>query len=207
MNLQTSVNILQNRDWQLVYQSSTCCIYNSVAQYLVTPLKSLGSIPNGTLDTLFRAAYTPHKTSFKGQHTKKIAVPVVPVVLEKKGGQLWGRVELQGILIITSGATHETTISKLQTQLNELTNYLSAHDIDREILPNDFVFNFHHDLTCVRELFQRFKINHLADQTNIPQELLSQFLTNKQHPSTKEAQKIEMLIQQLGREMINFSLL
>ncbi|WP_041616583.1 hypothetical protein [Spirosoma linguale] len=207
MNLQTSVNILQSRDWKLVHQSSICCIYNSAAQYLVTPLRSIGSMPAGTLDTLFRATYAPQTALFKGQHSKKLSVPTVPVVLEKKGSQLWGRVELQKLLILTCGASRDMITEKLNAQFSELTSYLQAQNIDRQILPNDYVFNFHHDLTAVRELFQQFRINHLAEQTDIPQDLLSQFMSNKQHPSTQEAQKIEMLIQQFGREMLNFSLL
>ncbi|ADB42354.1 hypothetical protein Slin_6396 [Spirosoma linguale DSM 74] len=164
-------------------------------------------MPAGTLDTLFRATYAPQTALFKGQHSKKLSVPTVPVVLEKKGSQLWGRVELQKLLILTCGASRDMITEKLNAQFSELTSYLQAQNIDRQILPNDYVFNFHHDLTAVRELFQQFRINHLAEQTDIPQDLLSQFMSNKQHPSTQEAQKIEMLIQQFGREMLNFSLL
>lgn len=207
MNLQTSVNILQNRDWALAYQSGSCSIYNAADQYLVTPSKSTGSVPAGTLDTIFRAAYVPRLMADRGQQENKSLVHTVPVVLEKQGGQVWGRVELQGLLIITCAANRETTTIRLNDQLNELTTYLHNNGINRQILPTNFVFDFHHDLTCVRELFQQFRINHLAEQTNIPQELLSQFMTNKQHPSTQEARKIERLIQQFGREMLNFSLL
>lgn len=203
MNLQTSVNILQNRDWVLVHQSNSCCIYNSVNQYLVTPAKSIGSIPTGTLDTIFRSAYTPRLASARGSNS---AVPTVPVILEKRGSQLWGRIELQGILLLSCAPTRDTVARRLTTQLAELTTYLQTRD-GRQLVSDNVVFDYHHDLTCVRELFQQFRINHLAEQTNIPQDLLSQFMTNKQHPSTQQAQQIEMLIQQFGREMLNFSLL
>ncbi len=208
MNLLTTLNILQDRDWVLVHTSHNCCIYNCADQHLITPLKSVGRVPAGTLDIMFRPAYKLKGMACQatGQGSM-LLLPVIPVILEKQGSQSWGRIEQKGLLMIASGNTREAVAKKLSLQLTEFTTYLGAQSPEQLAFPDNFVFDFHHDLTQVRELFQQFRVNSLAEQANIPQELFNQFITNKQYPSTQQAQHIESLIQQFGRELLNFSLL
>ncbi|MFD2936758.1 hypothetical protein [Spirosoma flavum] len=207
MNLQISINTIQSRGYALVYKGSTCYIYSFADQHLVLPLKSMGQVPSGTLDTIFRSGYTPKATSYDTACQKSREVSPLTVVLEKQGGQLWGRIEQKGLLAVVSGSTREAIAKKLSLQLKEFTTYLHTQDRTQKVIPDDFVFDYRYDLTLLRELFQQFRITYLAEQTNISQELLSQFMTNKQYPSTQQAQQIEALIQQFGRDMLNFSLL
>ncbi len=207
MNLLTALTILQDRDWTLVHTGYSGCIYTSATQHLVTPLKSVGSLPAGTLDTMFRPVHKLKGIACQCTSQKPTLLPAISVILEKQGNQLWGRVEQQGMLLIASGNTREMVAKKLNLQLAEFTTYLQTQSGEPSVFSDNFAFDFHHDITLVRELFQQFKVNYLAEQTSITHELFNQFMTNKQYPSTEQTQKIETLIQQLGREMLNFSLL
>ena len=203
MNLQSSIDTLQNRSWELVYQTRFCCIYRSKSQHLVLPLKSVGKIPSGTLEALFRLPYT------QKEHTAHTAdeLPVISVILEKQCSQSWGRIEWEGMMAIASGNSTEVVTKKLNAQLNEFVTYTRMEYNQQQVLPTEFVFNYQYDLTRVRELFQELRITSLVDKTTISHELLSQFMTNKRYPSAQQALQIESLIQKFGREMLNFSLL
>jgi hypothetical protein len=207
MNLQTSINILHNRDWILAHSGSTCSIYTLDGQYLVLPLRSIGRVPSGTLDSLFRSRYTAKEAPRQKVNHASKPLSVLTVILEKQGSQIWGRIERQGSLTLTIGNTPEAVAKKLSSQLTEFTDFLAEQNDRTHPIPADFVFDYHYDLTRVRELFQQFRINALAEQTNIPQDLVSQFMTSKRYPTVQQAQQIEALIQQFGREMLNFTLL
>lgn len=207
MNLQTSINILQNRQWNLVDSCPSCNIYHSGNQHLITPLKSVGRIPSGTIDSMFRSVYTARETGCPTTSKDAEPLPVLTIILEKQASQFWGRIERKNLLAITTGNTPEIVAKKLSLQLREFTNYLGSHSREELMLSGDLTFNYLYDMTRVRELFQQFRISSLAEQANISPDILSQFMTSKQHPSYQQAQQIEELIQQFGREMINFSML
>jgi hypothetical protein len=132
--------------------------------------------------------------------------PVLSIVLEKQGHRSWGRIERPGLLAIACGTTPDSISQHLQQSLTDFTEYMQANVSDSHCLPDEIRFDYRHDLTAVREFFQQFKINRLAEQTGISQELLGQFMANKQYPSTEQAQQIEGMIQHIGREMLNLSL-
>ncbi|GAB2527086.1 hypothetical protein [Spirosoma aerophilum] len=164
-------------------------------------------MPSGTLDSIFRSRYVSKEAIHKNINYAPNPLSVLTVILEKQGSQVWGRIERQGSLTLTIGNTPESVAKKLSSQLTEFTRFLAEQNDRTHAIPTDFVFDYHYDLTRVRELFQQFRINALAEQTNIPLDLLSQFMTSKQYPTVQQAQQIEALIQQFGREMLNFTLL
>ena len=203
MNLQSSIDILQNRHWDLIHQRDFCCIYSYRHQHLVLPVKSVGKIPSGTLDAMFRLPYT-YKESASRRNGQS---PTIHVILEKQNSQFWGRVEWQGMMAIASGTTVDAVTRKLSAQLNEFATYARTEYNDQSAIPADFVFDYHYDLTRVRELLQQVKITSLLDQTTISPDLHSKFMTNKQYPSSQQARQIELLIQKFGKELLDFSLL
>lgn len=203
MNLQSSVDILQNRSWELVHQSRICCIYKCRDQHLILPLKSVGKIPSGTLEAMFRSPYTVKETVTHKEDKRS----VIRIILEKQRSQFWGRTDWQGMMAIASGNSADSVTKKLNAQLNEFVTYTRTEYNDQQLFPTEFVFDYQYDLTRVRELLQQFRINSLADQATMSPELLSQFMTNKQYPSFQQARQIESLIHELGRELLNFSLL
>lgn len=170
---------------------------------MLLPLKSVGKIPAGTLEAMFRSPYTRKEST---DH-KDGELPVINVILEKQSSQSWGRIEWQGMMAIASGNSAEIVAKKLTAQLNEFVTYTRTEYQGQQELPTAFVFDYQYDLTRVRELFQQVRITSLAEQTTISQELLSQFMTNKRYPSGQQARQIESLIQKFGRELLNFSLL
>lgn len=200
MNLQSSVDILQNRNWELVHQSRMGCIYKCWDQHLVLPLKSAGKIPSGTLEAMFRTTYAVKEPTTDNDGK-------IRVILEKQRSQLWGRIDWQGMMAIAAGNSTDAVTKKLNAQLNEFVTYTRTEYNDQQVFPTEFVFEYQYDLTRVRELLQQFRVTNLADQTTISPELLSQFMTNKQYPSFQQARQIESLIHELGRELLNFSLL
>lgn len=203
MNLQSSVDILQNRSWELVHQSRICCIYKCRDQHLILPLKSVGKIPSGTLEAMFRSPYTVKETVTHKEDKRS----VIRIILEKQRSQFWGRTDWQGMMAIAPGNSADSVTKKLNAQLNEFVTYTRTEYNDQQLFPTEFVFDYQYDLTRVRELLQQFRINSLADQATMSPELLSQFMTNKQYPSFQQARQIESLIHELGRELLNFSLL
>lgn len=207
MTLQVSLNILQNKGLVLLYKNDRCCLYMFNDQYLLVPPHTVGQVPTGTLDTLFRLVYSPKAVDCQTAGQEDSLAPVVSVVLEKQGHRSWGRIERPGLLAIACGNTSELISQHLQQALTDYANYRQTALADSQHLPNEIKFDYRHDLTTVRDFFQQFKLNRLAEQTGISQELLGQFMANKQYPSTEQAQQIEVLIQDLGREMLNFSLI
>ncbi|RZK68404.1 MAG: hypothetical protein EOO85_24440 [Pedobacter sp.] len=163
----------------------------------------MGKIPSGTLEAMFRSPYTG-KASTAYDDSK---LPVVRVILEKQSSQFWGRTDWQGMMAIASGISADSVTKKLNAQLNEFVTYTRAEYNDRNVFPAEFIFDYQYDLTRVRELLQQFRITSLADQAAMSQELLSQFMTSKQYPSLQQTRQIESLIHELGRELLNFSLL
>lgn len=200
MNLQSSIDILQTRGWEVIHQTNSCCLYRSKHQHLLLPLKSVGQIPPGTLDAMFRLPYTLKDRRYEPSSS-------ISIILEKQNSQFWGRIERQGMLAVASGTTVDAVTRKLNAQLGEFATYSHTEYQDKEVLPIEFVFDYQYDLTRVRELLQQCRITSLADQTTIPPDLLSQFMTNKRYPSSQQARQIELLIQKFGRELLDFSLL
>ena len=207
MTLQVSINILQNKGLVLLYKNDRSCLYAFKDQYLLVPLHTVGQVPTGTLDTLFRLVYSPKSVSCQTTDQEDSLAPVLSVVLEKQGNRSWGRIERPGLLAIACGNSSELISQHLEQALTDFANYRQTELPDLQCLPDEIKFDYRHDLTTVREVFQQFKLNRLAEQVGISQELLGEFMANKQYPSTEQAQQIEELIQQLGREMLNFSLI
>jgi len=151
---------------------------------------------------MFRSPYTGKEPT-----TYDIELPVIRVILEKQSSQFWGRTNWQGMMAIASGNSADSVTKKLNAQLNEFVTYTRTEYDDKQPFPAEFVFDYQYDLTRVRELLQQFRISSLADQATMSPELLSQFITNKQYPSLQQTRQIESLIHELGRELLNFSLL
>ena len=207
MNLQITLNILQNRGWLLVHTSGKNCIYKNNEQYLIAPLRTTGRmVPSGTLDTMFRSSYKPRVSTVQSGNDEFFPSTVVPVVLEKQGNVLWGRIERQGLLVVTYGKTCEEIADQLHGAVAELKQQIEKQRPDLQTLSGGFSIDYQHDLTRVREFFRQVRLSYLSEQTGISQELLGEFMANKRYPSTQQAQQIENLIQRFGREMLNFSL-
>ena len=204
MNLQITLNILQNRGWLLVHESGKNCIYKNNDQYLIVPPKTTGRmVPSGTLDTMFRPAYKLIKNNYQTGIDEPASVAVI---LEKQGNVLWGRIERQGVLVITYGKTCEEIEEQLHIALAELKQQPGKPNSDLQSLSGGFTIDYQHDLTRVRDFFRQVRLSYLSEQTGISQELLGEFMANKRYPSTQQAKQIENLIQRFGREMLNFSL-
>lgn len=207
MNLQVSVNILQNRGWTLVHKSSANCLYINDDYYLVVPVKNTTKVPAGTLDALFRSAYIRKASCCFTDQEQLTPVPVVAVILEKQEKQIWGRIERQGVLAVSYANTREEVAEQLGVALTEFMQYADTQKPGLKWLPEGFAFDYQHDLTMVREFFRHVRPSYLSEQTGISQELLSEFMTNKKYPTTLQAKQIEALIQKFGREMLKFSLI
>lgn len=167
------------------------------------PLKSIGQLPSGTLDAMFRLPYTLKEPV----SPRSVQPPTTSIILEKQNSQFWGRIEWQGMMAIASGTTIDAVTKKLSAQLNEFATYACTEYNDQPRFPAEFIFDYQYDLTRVKELLQQVKITSLLDQTTISQDLLSKFMTNKQYPSSQQARQIELLIQKFGRELLDFSLI
>lgn len=204
MNLLILGSVLRKRGWIEIRQEESVSIYNHKARYLVIPKQAIGKIPTGTLETIFRPVYT--SAALSAPLRSNLTTSDTTIILEKQDNQLWGRIEQPDSLTIACGQTAETVTDQLRLALNYFADYQYIQQGAQPLVIDAYQFTHKYDLTLIRELFQQFKPYSIAEQTGIPQELLSQFMAGKNFPSQQQARQLETLIRQLGQAMLKFSL-
>lgn len=113
------------------------------------------------------------------------------LILERTDNELVGRVMYEKNLIIDEASSLESLEKKLKKHLNKYHN----------ILPQDIAFEYKYDLSVLFETFSYLKISTIAEIAGINPSLLRQYVIGKKNASAAQAQKIEIAIHRLGREL------
>lgn len=130
------------------------------------------------------------------------------VIVEVKGGVLWGIIENKGNFIPTPyGKTVEDLKQNLKQlikdyQKNEGKKDKSWRKVDTDNM--DLVISY--DLQAFFKEFSEIKISSLAESANLNPSLLRQYATGIKYPSADQVRKIEFAVQELGKKLKSVSM-
>ncbi|WP_343745081.1 hypothetical protein [Chitinophaga sp.] len=113
------------------------------------------------------------------------------LILEKTDDELVGRVIYEENLIIDEASSLESLEKKIKKHLSKYHN----------LPPQNITFEYTYDLSVLFETFNYLKISTIAEIAGINPSLLRQYVTGRKNASAAQAQKIEVAIHRLGREL------
>jgi hypothetical protein len=113
----------------------------------------------------------------------------IPLIVEKSGDQLWGRITVNDNLIIDTASTLES----LKKKLAKLAKSLENVEVD------SFVVSY--DLTSFFEQYSFLSISEIASKIGINPSLMRQYSQGIKFPSGERVKEIESAIRQIGKEL------
>ncbi len=116
------------------------------------------------------------------------------LIVEKSDGTLWGRVKVNGNLIVDSAST----LDKLKNKMKNL-----IFDFE-ELKVDDFILSF--DLTTFFEQYPFINIMEIANKSGINYGLMRQYSIGYKFPSEERVRKIEDTIREIGRQLSKIKL-
>ena len=116
------------------------------------------------------------------------------LIVEKSDGALWGRVKINGNLIVDSAST----LDKLKNKMKNL-----VFDFE-ELKVDDFVLSF--DLTTFFDQYPFINIMEIANKSGINYGLMRQYSIGYKFPSEERVKKIEDTIREIGRQLSKIKL-
>ena len=124
---------------------------------------------------------------------RKDNIKIMPLIIEKgDDATIWGRIDFDNQLIVD----HANSIEKLEKKMKKLlTDFF-------EIDPDQVQFKFEYDLTTLFLHKQFLNISAIAEKAGINPSLMRQYAIGKKFPSKERAKMIEMIIKDLGRELL-----
>jgi len=117
---------------------------------------------------------------------------ILPIIIEKSQGRLWGRVDYQNNSFTDIATTAEGLEKKLRAQLRKYFH----------LDPAKIVFQRKYDLTALFIHFSFLKINAIANLCDIEPLVLRQYAAGIHFPSEEEVQKMEHLLRSIGQELL-----
>ena len=117
----------------------------------------------------------------------------IPLIVEKTGGELWGRVKINNNLIVDSA----NSLSALKQQIKALVQDLETVTVE------DFEVNY--DLTSFFEE-NPLNIADVAAKSGINPGLMRQYASGVKYPSGERLKEIETAIREIGKQLSKVSL-
>jgi hypothetical protein len=116
------------------------------------------------------------------------------LIIERYGGELWGRVKVKGNLITDSA----TSFDALKKQMKKLISDFENVEVE------DFEVSY--DLTSFFEQYSFLNISDLAKRAGINPALMRQYVSGNKFPSKQRVQEIESAVKSIGKELIKVRL-
>lgn len=116
------------------------------------------------------------------------------LIVEKKDGELWGRVTIKGTLIYD----YSNTLQSLKNKLKELILEFENKKVD------DFEVSY--DLTSFFESHSYLNITDIAKRAEINPTLMRQYAAGIKFPSEDRVKQIEHAIREIGKELTKVKL-
>lgn len=116
------------------------------------------------------------------------------LIVEKTGGELWGRVKIRGNLIVDSASS----LDKLKNKMKGL-----IFDFE-EVKVDDFILSY--DLTTFFNQYPFINITEIANKSGINCSLMRQYSIGYKFPSEERVKKIEDTIREIGRQLSKIKL-
>lgn len=116
------------------------------------------------------------------------------LILEKVGGQLWGRISVHDNLIIDTAATLQALELQMRALLQEQEGIEGVE------------FEYVYDLTAFFEQFNFFNQSKIAALAGMNPSLIRQYAAGIKYPSREQVEKIEKALQELGKKMMQIQL-
>jgi hypothetical protein len=113
----------------------------------------------------------------------------ISLIVEKSGDDLWGRITVNGNLIVDSASTQEALKKKLVKAAKDF----EGVDIDS--------FEISHDLTSFFEQYSYLSISDIAEKAGINPGLMRQYAAGVKFPSEERVRHIQDAIREIGKEL------
>jgi len=113
----------------------------------------------------------------------------IPLIVEKSGKDLWGRITVGDALIVDFASTLETLKKKLAKLVKD--------DFSIEVSG----FDISYDLTSFFEQYSYLSISDIARKTGINPALMRHYASGIKFPSEERVKEIESAIREIGREL------
>ncbi len=113
----------------------------------------------------------------------------IALVLEKKGGKLWGRVVIRRNLIVDSASSLPALEKKLQQAIRDFEGWENIR------------FEYAYDLTVFFERFNFLNQSKLAALAGLHPGLIRQYSSGHKQPSGEQVRRIEKAIHELGGQL------
>jgi len=117
----------------------------------------------------------------------------IALIIEKSEDGYLGRVTYEDDLIVVE----EPSLSALESQMKKL--LAKFHGVDS----GNIRFQEKYDLSSLFEKFDYLKISTIAKIAGLNDSLLRQYVAGNKHASQNQAKKIETVIRQIGKELMN----
>jgi hypothetical protein len=121
--------------------------------------------------------------------TRKKSETVLPLIVEKSGNDLWGRITVKESLIVDSASTLEG----LKKKLSKLARNFENVEVED--------FDISYDLTSFFEQYSYLNISDIAKKTGINPALMRHYASGIKFPSEGRVKEIETAIREIGKEL------
>ena len=127
----------------------------------------------------------------------------IEIIIERKDGLLWGRVEGKGDFMPTP---YGTTTAKVIANFKELISDYVKHEGKKDpywskMNLDDLVFDFQYDLKAYFQEHDYLKISSVAEQAGMNPRLVRQYASGVKYPSAHQAGKIRKAIKNIATEL------
>lgn len=111
------------------------------------------------------------------------------LIIEKDGDKLWGRVTVEGNLIVDSAKNISALESKIRGSIKEFESL------------EEVIFEYAYDLTFFFEEFNFLNQSKIAEIAGIHPSLIRQYSSGHKLPSKEQVAKIEVAIRELATKL------
>jgi len=118
------------------------------------------------------------------------------IIESAKDGELWGRVHYDDNLIVESASSIPELESKMKTLLKDW------YSLD----PKEISFELQYDIAGLFEEKKFLNAAVIAERAGINKSLMRQYASGIKFPSFERAKHIELVIHELGKEMIGIKI-
>ena len=119
---------------------------------------------------------------------------VLPLIIEKADGALWGRVTYDDDLLVDSAPTLDELRVNMKTLLQEF------HDL------HDIEFTYAYDLSAFFEQYAYLKVSKIAEYAGMNATLLRHYSAGSKQPSPEQVKRIEDAVHRLALELSSVQL-
>lgn len=113
----------------------------------------------------------------------------VQLIVERSGGELFGRTKVKGNLIVDSAKTSNALKKKMKQLI------LDFENIEVE------EFEVSYDLTSFTEQYPYLNLSEVAVKAGISQQMMRQYTSGAKFPSEQRVKQIENAIHEIAKEL------